>query len=373
MRLTKARRAFAGFLAMLSTASVLAVASAATAEATTVSHSKSTSCKLSADGGEYISASVSISVDFPDLIYAGVPTRPSPFTATAFPRDFVQEFRRVGATTMDATASVQLALDGGLGPDSRASATWSATDLPLDSPESGNWSGTGFVRPITMAAPGKQIAVHYVAFGVTFTPRKADGSLTSLGVVRPGCIHVPYFEPWHMIDVLPRVEHADLAVSGSTRLARPDVEAATGPGTLSADLDHADDSVTGTLRLDEPIQANVAFLGVLPATATVHLTQTGPLKGETRDGTLRAEAPLVVKVTDLAVLGVPVIRADADCQTAPTALALTSGPAFTLAEGGPLSGGYTIPAFTGCGPHTGFLNSLLSGPGNTLSLTAARA
>ncbi|PPK64086.1 fibronectin type III domain-containing protein [Actinokineospora auranticolor] len=56
------------------------------------------------------------------------------------------------------------------------------------------------------------------------------------------------------------------------------------------------------------------------------------------------------------------------CETA-VEVPLTSGPGFTPATGGTLTGAFTVPRASGCGPHTAAVNAALAGSGNRAALT----
>jgi hypothetical protein len=57
------------------------------------------------------------------------------------------------------------------------------------------------------------------------------------------------------------------------------------------------------------------------------------------------------------------------CHTTPFSISLSSDPGFTVGGGGPVSAGYTIPAFRHCGLTTLLLHLTIPGSGNTLNLT----
>ncbi|MFC7613548.1 fibronectin type III domain-containing protein [Actinokineospora soli] len=122
--------------------------------------------------------------------------------------------------------------------------------------------------------------------------------------------------------------------------------------------------VTGTsvaLALD-PATAKLRLFGLIPATGTLTFTPGPVTPGD------RVTVETGVKLTGVTIAGVPVSTGPS-CTTAVKA-DLVPGPDFTLPGGGPLTGTYTLPPFTGCGPLTDFLNSSVAGPGNTLELIA---
>lgn len=141
-----------------------------------------------------------------------------------------------------------------------------------------------------------------------------------------------------------------------------------------------------------PSTATFLTFGFVPASATMHLTQLGPIVGSAETTQANRQPTLVsttlsgrvsIRLSDVKVNGVP-LAVGADCHTiAPETDNLTltgSGnntanppTGYTVARGGPLTGTTTITPFAGCrGANGEDLNPLftasLSGPDNYVKM-----
>ncbi|KAA1422747.1 hypothetical protein FE697_011310 [Mumia zhuanghuii] len=140
-------------------------------------------------------------------------------------------------------------------------------------------------------------------------------------------------------------------------------------------------SVVGDVNIPT-INAQIRLLGIPglgDTTSKVNLVQTGQTKASVGDGgivnvdlTFRLDVPRVS--SDLLPF-INIVRSG--CHTGEIKTTLHSTSPFSLTEPVSLEGEFTIPKFEGCGfkigPTSGrdlLLTSLLSGPGNTMSLKA---
>jgi hypothetical protein len=94
---------------------------------------------------------------------------------------------------------------------------------------------------------------------------------------------------------------------------------------------------------------------------------TGTVDLNTGGVTTMSKIPL--QVTSLSVSGLPVPVGPACESATPASVALASQPGFSIVNGGPVSGTYTVPPFAHCGLVTPVLNRTITAPANTLSLT----
>ena len=157
------------------------------------------------------------------------------------------------------------------------------------------------------------------------------------------------------------------ALNGTTKLRKLGVEAPIGPGTLTAKLDLATGAVDGDLQLPPATPLKLKVLG-LPLSANFGIEQVGRVTGSFVDGVVRTSAKANLKVSQLKLGRLTLLKGT--CTTVkPVALDLASGPGFSPITGGTVSGTYTIPKFGGCGFIGMFVNLLVPGSGNTLSLT----
>lgn len=349
-------------------------AGTASAGTTKLTKSDALQCTLDVPGVGRIStiSSMSVTFDIPDTVIAGVPTAPIPFTGTAdpgFTLDKTSPLRKAvldaGATTVDVDVAIPVSYYTMAPYTPETSPRWSKTGIPLDD-ASLSVTGSGTLPPLRYERPGRQNGLYYASsFSVTATPRKADGSVTSLGRIGGTCLTQPWFQLWNSFDVIPRVAHVDLPVTAKTRLARPAADVDLGPGTLSLDRDVVTDEVTGKLDLPGPGPVKFTLSGAIPVTATVRLTP-GALTGVMKDAVATMTAPAKLGVSDLAVFGLPLLKDRATCQ-ANTVLDLTAtgfgSPPFLV------TGSYPLTSFTGCGTATPIVSALFEGRSNTLTAT----
>ena len=159
------------------------------------------------------------------------------------------------------------------------------------------------------------------------------------------------------------------ALTGTTFLKKLNTTVNLGSGTLAATVDLTTGASSSTLTLP-PATASVKEFGLMPVTATTEMVQNGPATGTANlsTNTITSTASVTLKITNLTIAGLSV-PVGGSCQTTPFSVTLSSGPGFTVSGGGPISGGYTIPAFHHCGLSTLLINLTIPGSGNTLNLT----
>jgi hypothetical protein len=159
------------------------------------------------------------------------------------------------------------------------------------------------------------------------------------------------------------------ALTGTTFLKKLNTTVNLGSGTLAATVDLTTGASSSTLTLP-PATASVKEFGLIPVTATTEMVQNGPAAGTANlsTNTITSTASVTLKITNLTIAGLSV-PVGGSCQTTPFSVTLSSGPGFTVSGGGPISGGYTIPAFHHCGLSTLLINLTIPGSGNTLNLT----
>jgi hypothetical protein len=159
------------------------------------------------------------------------------------------------------------------------------------------------------------------------------------------------------------------ALTGTTFLKKLNTTVNLGSGTLAATVDLTTGASSSTLTLP-PATASVKEFGLIPVTATTEMVQNGPATGTANlsTNTITSTASVTLKITNLTIAGLNV-PVGGSCQTTPFSVTLSSGPGFTVSGGGPISGGYTIPAFHHCGLSTLLINLTIPGSGNTLNLT----
>lgn len=157
-------------------------------------------------------------------------------------------------------------------------------------------------------------------------------------------------------------------VEGVSRIHKLQSDLALGPGTLEAEIDLVDGTITGDLSLPPSYGYFIVF-GFVPNTARTDLIPVAKVVGTIKDGYVKANARVVVKLGEVAVNEQPLDVGQA-CQTVEPASIDLEGP-FELAKMR-MKGVYTIPPFGGCQGRERLdplLTGLISGPGNTIDLT----
>ncbi len=157
-------------------------------------------------------------------------------------------------------------------------------------------------------------------------------------------------------------------VDGVSRIHKLQSDLAIGPGTLEAEIDLANGTITGDLSLP-PSHGYFVVFGFVPTTARTDLIPVAEVTGTIKDGYVRANATLDVELGEVAVNEQPLDVGQA-CRTAEPASIDLEGP-FELAKMR-MRGVYAIPPFGGCQGRERLdplLTGLISGPGNTIDLT----
>jgi hypothetical protein len=163
-------------------------------------------------------------------------------------------------------------------------------------------------------------------------------------------------------------------VHGSTFLKAANATVPLGPGTLRSKVDLNTGALTASLNLP-PATGSFKEFGLIPVTATVAFIQDGPTTGTVNlnTGAVSTTSTITLQITSLSVGGLPV-PVGPSCESAtPASVSLASQPGFSIVKGGTVSGTYTVPPFAGCGLTTPVLNLIVTGPGNTISLTLGKA
>ncbi|WP_053717983.1 hypothetical protein [Saccharothrix sp. NRRL B-16348] len=184
-------------------------------------------------------------------------------------------------------------------------------------------------------------------------------ALTPTWVVRHAEVRAPVLTAG--IKVVYRVE-------GVSRIHKLQSDLAIGPGVLEAEIDLANGTITGDLSLPPSLGYFIVF-GFVPNTARTELIPVARVTGTIKDGYVKANAKLLIKLDEVAVNEQPLDVGQA-CQTVEPASIDLGGP-FELAKMR-MTGVYTIPPFGGCQGRERLdplLTGLISGPGNTIDLT----
>ncbi|TQM79707.1 chitodextrinase [Saccharothrix saharensis] len=167
----------------------------------------------------------------------------------------------------------------------------------------------------------------------------------------------------------PPVIRYGYGLTGNTK-----IKAANGAIALTGGIDAALNLATGAFEADltlNPTSGQFRVFGFVPVKAKIEFVQAAKTTGTLAGGVLRSTSSVTVKLPHVSVLGIPVSTSP-DCRTrTPASIPLASEPGFDPLAGGTATGVYTLPALTGCGPLTGLISGLTSGPGNTIQVSLA--
>ena len=161
-------------------------------------------------------------------------------------------------------------------------------------------------------------------------------------------------------------------VTGTTHLAKPNVDVAIPTSSVQTELDLDTNTVSGSVNLaDLTVKMKLAHL--LGVTSTVKIVPVGGLTGTVDLGAskLSTTTKFTLQVVDVHQDALPRINlVKKGCRTAkPSTLTLNNTTPVELFKPITMVGTYTIPRFTGCGLLTPLLTLLLSGPNNAMTLT----
>lgn len=177
-----------------------------------------------------------------------------------------------------------------------------------------------------------------------------------------------------------------LPLSGSTTLAKQGAKITLpAGGSIVGDFDLGDGATRPTLsngKLSIPefsTKLQIKQLGPLgPTTSKVKIVPTKPINATvTADNYIEATTAFRINLTDVRSDILPFFSiAKPTCVSGEIPITLKSTNKFSLTDTFNLEGTYNLPSFTKCGDGLfggaidGLLTTLLSGPGNTLSLKA---
>lgn len=160
-------------------------AGAGTGAAATASLTLAYSCPFPLIGTQDMTVRITVA-DLADSAVVGQPVPATRVTAIAtVPSSATLGLRLVGSATVEGTAVAKTAVDNaGAVQEVVANLVVAKTNVPASG--SFNTIATGGTSPVTFTRAGVT-TVRVGAFSTTLTPRKSDGSLTSLGTFTSNC------------------------------------------------------------------------------------------------------------------------------------------------------------------------------------------
>lgn len=160
-------------------------------------------------------------------------------------------------------------------------------------------------------------------------------------------------------------------VTGTTRLAKPNVDVAVPTSSVRTQVDLETNTVSGTANLAD-LTAKLNLANLIGVTSTVRIVPVGGLTGTIDLGAskLSTTTRFTLQVIDVRLDAAPRINlVKPSCRTVrASTLTLNNTTPVDLFQPITMVGTYTIPPFTGCGLLTPLLSLLLSGPNNTMTL-----
>ncbi|MFD0852967.1 hypothetical protein ACFQ07_12080, partial [Actinomadura adrarensis] len=157
--------------------------------------------------------------------------------------------------------------------------------------------------------------------------------------------------------------------TGTSHIAGVNDDLELGPGTMRASLNLQTGDATADVELP-PVQGEFDAIGFIPTTVTTTFIEEGQSTAfvDPRGGATTAWSNMTIQLSNLKVLGIPLLIGS-HCKTeTPVQLTLNSQPGWSVLTGGTLAGTYSIPDFENCLLNTWLINSMIPGDGNTITL-----
>jgi hypothetical protein len=161
-------------------------------------------------------------------------------------------------------------------------------------------------------------------------------------------------------------------VTGQTVVKKPNVTITVPQSTFTSKLDLGTGKLTGDMKIPD-LTMKMKLFGHIPVTSTVRMVPVGQT---TADVDLANS-----KITSTTTFTLQVLRVQQDwlpklnlvpagCTTSkPSVATLVNTTPIDIFKGTTLAGEYVIPSFKNCGALTPLLTLLMSGAGNTMTLT----
>jgi hypothetical protein len=161
-------------------------------------------------------------------------------------------------------------------------------------------------------------------------------------------------------------------VTGETVLAKPKLTVPVPQSTFNSKLDLATGQLTGDIKIPD-LTVKMKLAGAIPVTSIVRIVSIGQTTGTVDLPNQKVDSTTtftlqVVKVSQDWLPQVNLVKSG--CTTSkPSVLTMKNTTPIDIFNGTTLSGTYAVPSFKSCGLLTPVLSLLMSGDGNTMTLT----
>lgn len=166
--------------------------------------------------------------------------------------------------------------------------------------------------------------------------------------------------------------YVDYDFNGTTHIVKPGADVTLGPAVMYSAVSE-DGTFVGEMTLPGT-RTEFKIAGFIPVTANVDFIPTQPTTGQLirvgRYRTIATTSTYQVRLSNIKAVGLPLFAGSSCRTTNPVVINASTpdGEYFTIADGGRLTGTYSIGNFQNCGLNTWLINQLIPASGNTIEL-----
>jgi hypothetical protein len=161
-------------------------------------------------------------------------------------------------------------------------------------------------------------------------------------------------------------------VTGQTVVKKPNVTITVPQSTFNAKLDLGTGALAGDMKIPD-LTMKMKLAGHIPVTSIVRMVPVGQTTANVNlaGNKIVSKTTFTLQVIRVSSDWVPQLNlVPAGCTTSkPSVATLENTTPIDIFKGTTLAGTYEIPSFKSCGLLTPVLSLLMSGPGNTMTLT----
>ncbi|EWC64013.1 Chitinase [Actinokineospora spheciospongiae] len=141
-------------------------------------------------------------------------------------------------------------------------------------------------------------------------------------------------------------------------------------GSFSAVADLSAGKYTGDLNL-KATSGQFRIFGFLPVSANIGFDQVGQPTGTVSNKAVTFNGKLTIKLTKVALFGIPIYQGDSCKTKKPSDIQLKSVGNFDVLKGGKLKGKYSLSETVKCGPLSPIIGAFVASDGNTVDIDLA--